>query len=270
MIKTIIYSLRYAEGVDYENAPIQEGEFQDFHVSLNKNEIIFEFKNVISTLEEAKEKVSIFLRNWEIFICLEAGPDEIKFIFRAAEKGDDQEEGISPSDLKTNIKRVKLSEVVIIKDSMIAHISRGKFPSYPKRFARSPDVDSMYYRYKGYRLGRENLTTMGYFCLTVLEVSAGSYPGNEKLNKREKAAVKYKVEKNVLDVLGKLCSKKGDVNQARKAPENGYYDPLKPMERKWIDEVIKKLILRTGEYAYNPTTDLPLITISNFPSLPPN
>lgn len=93
------------------------------------------------------------------------------------------------------------------------------------------------------------------------------YPGNEKSNKREKAAVKYKVEKNVLDMLGKLCSKKGDVNQARKAPENGYYGPLKPVERKWIDETIKKLILRAGEYAYNPTATFSIITISEFSDL---
>lgn len=162
MIKTIIYSLRYAEGVDYENAPIKEEEFQDFYVSLNKNEIIFKFKNYISTLEAAKEKVSIFLRNWEIFICLEGGPDEIKCLFRAAEKSDDQEE-TNPSDSKTNIKEVYISEGVVVAEKVIVDISHGKFPNFPKMFARSPDVDSMYYRYKGYRLGRENLTAMGTF-----------------------------------------------------------------------------------------------------------
>jgi hypothetical protein len=41
---------------------------------------------------------------------------------------------------------------------------------------------------------------------------------------------------------------------------------LKPEEREWIKTVIKTLILRVGEYAFNPIAKLTQITMSDFPS----
>jgi Mrr N-terminal domain len=42
---------------------------------------------------------------------------------------------------------------------------------------------------------------------------------------------------------------------------------LKPAERAWIRAVVKRLILRVGEYAYDPVSKLQLLTMDDFPSI---
>jgi len=39
---------------------------------------------------------------------------------------------------------------------------------------------------------------------------------------------------------------------------------LKPAEREWTESVIKKLILRVGQYGFDPNAKLPQINMSDF------
>ena len=68
----------------------------------------------------------------------------------------------------------------------------------------TPDVQTMYDRYMGYRQGREPLTTMAYFCLTILERST------KKNHSREVAAETYGIKLEVLNKIGHLSSEKGE------------------------------------------------------------
>jgi hypothetical protein len=43
--------------------------------------------------------------------------------------------------------------------------------------------------------------------------------------------------------------------------------PLKPNEKTWIEKVIKAIILRVGEYAYDPDAKFKKITMSEFPNI---
>ena len=65
-----------------------------------------------------------------------------------------------------------------------------KYPSPPLDLAISPDVQTMHDRYMNYLQGREPLSSMAFFCLTVLENSAGG---------RKAAARKYQIAKRVLE-----------------------------------------------------------------------
>ena len=105
----------------------------------------------------------------------------------------------------------------------------------------------MYLRYKLYREGRESLLGMAYWCLTVIEYSARG---------RTEAADQYRVDLKVLRRLGELCGNRGGINEAKKLNGQAGVTPLKPEEREWIKTVIKTLILRVGEYAFNPIAKL--------------
>ena len=114
--------------------------------------------------------------------------------------------------------------------------------------------------------------------LTVLEASASNNASDNnkgkkvKKHKRDNAAEKYNISKTVLETLGKLVTLKGDRQNARKVPGNGEYSPLSPVEKNWVIEVIKKMILRVGEYNFNQKNgsnkSLPEITMLDLPNLP--
>jgi hypothetical protein len=135
-------------------------------------------------------------------------------------------------------------------DDFRLHLSKDQLKT-------SPEVEMIYLRYKLYREGRESLLGMAYWCLTVVEYSARG---------RTEAADQYRVDLKVLRRLGELCGNRGGINEARKLSGQAGVTPLKPEEREWIKTVIKTLILRVGEYAFNPIAKLTQITMSDFPS----
>jgi hypothetical protein len=116
----------------------------------------------------------------------------------------------------------------------------------------------MYLRYKAYRKNHETLASMAYMCLTTLEASAGG---------RKEAARQYNIANAVLDNLGNLTANKGNREEARKFPKEGKFEPLRPKEKEWIVSVIKALIRRAGEYAYDPNAKLKQVSMRDFPDL---
>jgi hypothetical protein len=97
---------------------------------------------------------------------------------------------------------------------------------------------------------------MAYFCLTVLETSAGS---------RKDATVAYKVSRNVLDRIGELTTKRGDPLSARKYGAIATGRPLAANEVTWLEEAVKALIRRAGEL--HALDVLPQIDMLSLPNL---
>ena len=145
----------------------------------------------------------------------------------------------------------------MLADEAVVHVSHAEFPAPPQRFRLSSEAEMMYLRYKLYRDGRESLLGVAYWCLTVIEYSARG---------RTEAADQYRIDLKILRRLGELCGNRGDINEARKLSGQAGVVPLKQEEREWIKTVIKTLILRVGEYAFNPIAKLTQITMSDFPS----
>ena len=117
----------------------------------------------------------------------------------------------------------------------------------------------MFHRYAGYREGGEPLTTMAYFCLTVLEASTG-----ERRGRRSAAAKQYCISEAVLKQLGELSSTKGGVG-ARKA--EGVHQDLTQQERKFLEAVVTTIIRRAAEVAHDPNVSLKRITVLALPPM---
>jgi len=129
----------------------------------------------------------------------------------------------------------------------------------PSDFIVSPDVETLWYRYRMHREGKESLAAMAYFCLTLLQWRAGG---------RGKAAATFGIDKPVLDKLGYLASSKGDEKTIRKFPRAAgkplALQPHTPQEESWINDVVKTLIRRVGEHAAG-ASPLKKLTMANFP-----
>jgi len=252
-VKTLRYRVITADNVDYEKANPIVVDMDSFTLNLDSNYANFEMKVHCATKEEAMEIVDTFIRQWDVLIGLEHDPGDLKFVFHNIDIIDR-----NPDITNSTTLNIHSSFHAHTAMSVALHASRGKFPSPPSCFSLSPDVETMYTRYKAYRAGRESLLSMAYMCLTVLEASAGSRPN---------AAIKYAIAKPVLIKLGTLCSERGGPGEARKRPKNGIFSPLSSQEKEWVAQVIKTMIRRVGEHEYNPKASLTQLTIDDFPSI---
>ena len=255
-VKALYYRVVAGKDVDYKNAPPLSETTGEFEFSLDGKTAVFEMKQHYSTADEAKAVGEQYIRAWDTLIGLDQDPGDLQLVFDHADIIDR-----SPDTSDKNIVnlQVHVSEHIVLSNSVSLHVSRGKYPPFPKNFSVSPDTETMYLRYKAYRQKRETLISMAYTCLTIFQASAGG---------RKEAASQYSIDYEVLDTLGKLTSTKGNHIEARKYPKDGSFEPLRPEEKEWIVSATKVLIRRAGEYAYNPGAELKKISMKNLPRLP--
>jgi len=253
-VTTLRYRIIPHHNVDYNNAPPVVEHTDDFLLRIQGEGAIFEMKKHFASAEEARKVVDEYLGAWEMLIGLEHDPGDLSFAFQKAQVID-----LSPPPQAN--KQLNLQAHISghsVTPSVSVHISFDKYPSRPQNFVVTPDVETMYLRYNAYRHNRESLTSMAYMCLTILELGASG---------RKEAAKQYSIEFSVLDILGRFCSTKGDPTEARKAPRDGKFLPLTQGEKGWIIEVIKALIRRAGEWAYDRSANLPKLSLADFPKL---
>lgn len=250
-VKTLHYRVVPGNNVDYEKAAPITVETDDFSVTMNSKDAIFEMKNHFTTKNDAKKIVDSYLMRWDLLIGLELAPGDLTFIFQHANIID--RAPVSDGGIDLNVHSAVSASVAM---DVVLHVSRGTFPTPPLHFALTPDVETMYIRYKACREGRESLLSMAYMCLTVLKTSANG-----------KAAEKYTISETVLKKLGNLCTERGSPAEARKKLRGSDFIPLSAQEKEWVIQVVKAIIRRTGEHAFEPTRTLPQLTMSDFPTI---
>jgi hypothetical protein len=254
-VEKLLYKLIFPEHSDYDKAPPISGETVHFKWGLSKDQLLVEMKTPCATEDQARDLVDDYLRGWEISTGIQPGSYGLRFRFSHSEilKRPPKNDDSGDKDLDADS-----SEIILLSDTVKLHVSHTKFPDPPQNFKVSPEVEMMFIRYKLYRDGRESLLGMAYWCLTVMEYSSGG---------RNEASDQYRVDLKILRKLGELCGNRGDVREARKLKGNAGLTPLKAAERAWIKAVVKRLILRVGEYAYDPVAKLPTIKMTDLPNL---
>ena len=148
-------------------------------------------------------------------------------------------------------------------DTVAVHVTRSDYPPPPKAFKASADVETMWSRFQRYKQGKEPLPAMAYFCLDGFEKSAG-------VDKRKcsAAARRYEIAETILTKLSELTSTRGDEGDARKSKKAAdKWKPLSATDVNWIEEAVKLLIRRKGEYDYDPAASLPKLTLNDLPKL---
>jgi len=254
-VEKLYYRVISSEETDYDKAPPISGETGDFRWQLSKDQLSIDMKAHCGKESDAREVVDEYLKGWEVTTGIFHKPGILSFKFSSSIVIDRPGENKS---YKSKMIESDSSEIILLSDEIKEHKSYENFPAPPEKFTVSSEVEMMFFRYRLYREGRETLRSVAYWCLKVVEYSAGG---------RHEASEQYGVDFRVLRKLTELCWTKGDVDQTRQVKGNSGITPLKPTERAWIRAVVERLILRAGEYAYDPVSKLQLLTMADFPAI---
>ena len=258
-VERLFYRLHTADTLTYEHAYQVSYETIPFKAELDQGRLTVEMKEHHPTEQSARARAEEWLRAWEIDTSLTYGPEYIHFEFDRSDIIDRN----PPAPGEDQIIQVTAVESIGFVGTVAVQVTRSDYPPPPKAFKASSDVDTMWSRYQSYKQGREPLLSMAYFCLTVLEGSTGLTNGA-----RGEAARRYNIDRPILDQLGELTSTRGGEGDARKFNAAATRTPLNPKETNWIEEALKLLIRRKGEYDYDPTvTPSPALTLNDLPTL---
>jgi CRISPR/Cas system endoribonuclease Cas6 (RAMP superfamily) len=116
-------------------------------------------------------------------------------------------------------------------------------------------------RLKQYISGGESLFSAAYYSITAIEGSTAGMAGWARKN----AATKFRIELEVLKMLGELSSERGSPLEARKAGRQ----PPTGSERQWLESALRRVIRQVASVEGGDTlsrlsmSDLP--TISSHP-----
>lgn len=249
-VVALIYGIEHGASVDYEEAEPFVREEPAFRLEVKDKKARFELKDHYAEESAARESIEEYIRVWEFDACLNNGPDSFKLRFN---KSEIEDRNPTPGEVS-----LYGSATVSIQTSSLTLTCRlPAYPLPPSDLVIGPNVQTMYDRYMNYLQGREPLSGMAFFCLTVLENSAGG---------REAVARKYQIAKRVLREIGYLCSEKGGP-EARKA--EGVAKELTEEERRFLDRTIKKIIRRVAEKTCSPTAKLDKISLSDLQNVKP-
>ena len=245
------YNIEHASWIDYSKADPLEFREQAFEVSVADKRVRFAMNDHFATEQQARDAVEDFIRGWELDAALARGPGVFKLRF---DKSDIVDRNPTPGVIRVRVNPIG---VAVSLSQPHATVSPRDFPKPPSTgLTPSPDVESMFFRYAGYREGREPLATMAYFCLDVLLATTGKRKGRLKA-----AAKRYRVSQRVLNRLSDLTSKKGGAG-SRKA--EGVYRDFTPEERQFVEAAVTTIIRRAAEVAHDPDSDLAEISMSKF------
>jgi hypothetical protein len=203
-----------------------------------------------ATVEEARAVTDPFLRAWELDDALTHGSTQFRFDYQDVVIVDR-----NPPPPGSSVKIVVgVAEITLASDTITVSVARSVFPQPPGAFVATPDAESLWNRYEGYVSGREPILSMAYFCLTLIEARGGSRAG---------AAKAFRIERRVLDSLGRLTSERGDPSVARKFPRRVPPTPLTATEIAWIEAAVRAIIRRVGDVQQ--IAHLPEITMGDLP-----
>lgn len=262
-IRALGYRVVWAFDVDYEKAPSVHIDTDDFVLDLSGRELRATLKREYPTIDQARTMVEDYLRGWELIIGISEHPEAVHFEYERAEIDEDE---IDP-ETGHRVRLAKAHVETSVSLSAVLRASRGQYPLPAEAFRVDSVVEAMYSRYSRYQARRELLTSMAYFCLTVLEQSVGGKRNLRGRERREETARTYGIAGGILTRLAVLCSEKGSDVEARKAPHGLAFIPLSEPERRWVLAAVRLLIRRAGEFAACPDKQLAEITSQDLPSL---
>lgn len=258
-VEALIYVVEHDSTVTYGDATPVEVDRPEFLVTIEEGHARFELKEHYATSAEARDGVQPFIDQWEFEASLETGPGQFALLFDEAEIVD---RNPTPGTVSVSARPTAWR----IRGSIPAVTVSRQYPRLPSEVAmgiRDPDVETMHYRFTRYRKGYEELSSVAYFCLTMLEYKF-------KGNRRNKAAEHFRTDRNVLNNIGRLTGDKAGKGgrDARKAIDYvGIPDDYAADEKQFLEEAIKLLIIQAARVAANSDADIPHVTMADLPPL---
>ena len=256
-VVALCYNVKRSSPVDSSKMEPLEREEEKFRITIANDKGCFTMKAHYATKEEAREAVEEYIQVWELDAALQRGPNAFTLEFSHPEIEDRNPTPAAPGKLALRGMGVIAGEATVSIGLVVESQDYSYPPPPPSGLKITPDVRSMFARWAGYRLGKEPLASMAYFCLTILEALANPKNGDRK-NKtrgpsraRRKAAEDYKIAVDALSKIGELSSEKGG-RAARKADGKNDADALTDPQTRFLDDAVKAMIRQLAAHEYNP------------------
>ena len=238
-VAALIYKIKHDQSVDYRKAKPMDHEEADFHVKIANEKVRFEFKKHHATVESARKSIEEYICAWEVDANLRGGANCFKLKFE-----DEQIEDRNPAP---GVVRFSGGARTKTRTGGTLTLLPNCYPPPPSGLKITPDVQTMYDRYMGYRHDREPLPSMAYFCWTMI---------------KDSPTTRRDFSSKVRNKISRLSSEKGG-QHARKA--DGRAKELTAQESLFLEEAIKVIIRRVAERAHAPDSGLPKISLSDLP-----
>jgi hypothetical protein len=255
-VASLTYRTVKPEYVTYNNPPPVTGELPAFRYRLENGSLLAKMKEHHATVETARECVEEFLRAWELDAALNADKNEFSFAFQGSNVIDR-----NPPPEASRGKSAAAMDMLVFSDEAKVEKVKSAYPPPPSGLKPSLDTETMWHHYSRYLEDREKLTSMGFYCLSLLQWRTGTKTA------RQDVAAQYDIDLDVLKTLGTLTSDIGDLTSARKLEMSSHVRPHTPKEVEWVKAVVKMLIRRKAEYDNDPTATRVQITMKDFPQL---
>ena len=167
-----------------------------FTVEIQDQRVFFRFRAHYTSEDEARSAIRSYLQNWEFLVGLERGPDAFHLRFLRSEIIDrNPPKGVQPVRISIATGIPKVTAIGTVRPL------RYPKPAATSTIQRTPEIDSMYHRYLGYRTVQEPLPSMAYFCLTMLKRVAQK--------KGTGASKEFGISSKVIKTVSRLSSTAG-------------------------------------------------------------
>ena len=260
-VEKLYYDLSVdSETLEFKDPAPISGSEQEFDWTLADGVFEAEMRTHYSNVSEARQPVDALLDSYVMYHELH-NQGGFSFLYRDAKIIDQDSPPVEPGSVRVITARATATGVS--GGSVHATVVRHAYPIPPDDFYIDPDVRSMWHRYQMYLAGQDQLNSMVYFCLTVLECATG-----EDQNAREKAAQMCGISTTVLQKVGKISNQVGTDVTARKAKGKRKHDHDRPHtaeECRFMEEVVKQMIERMAYRAAIGWAPEPRLTLDDLP-----
>jgi hypothetical protein len=251
-VEWLRYRLELGATLAVNDPPPLDLETDHFTLRLEAGKLTVSMKEHHSSIESTQERVAPFLRSWERDNDLTHGLRALRFVYEDCQIID---RNPPPPGSAHTILAVGVASLAMLGSAVRLVIGLREYPPPPPSFKTTPDVEALFYHYESYLDGKERLSDMGHFCLTLVRGLGGGNDG---------AADMFQISAPVLRKLGELTTDRGDEKTARKYMLQPR--PYRPQEETWIKDVVRALIRRVGEHAAG--GPLKKLTMADFHPLP--
>jgi len=237
----ILYRIRHSDSIDYDNAKPLDHKERDFAIRIEDNDANIEMLTHFATEKDALAVVEPFLRTWELHNELNRGHDNLQFVFMSSIV-------IDRKPTRPVIELQSISSLTFVGSATL-HTRANHYPPPPSNLAWNDEIGSLLSRFKQYQSGLAQLPEVAYYCADFIK-----HVGSKNLG----------ISNTVVTTIRRLSSEKGG-DSARKV--RGTENDLTAEEVKWLEEVMKAVILRASQIEYDADANAPEITKADFPTL---
>ena len=166
-VTALHYWVEHDDSVDYDNAVPLGYEDDLIDVHLEKRQLTLRPKEHYASVQEARESLEDFIRNWEFDAAVEAGGRQFELKYMYADICDR-----NPAPPPPGVVEASMSvRAGVPKVSFRLRVGKPKYPNPSEKLKLDPSdptAQAMLSRLDRYHQGRETLAAMSYFCITVL------------------------------------------------------------------------------------------------------